>query len=178
LNIVKFLVVRTVALAIVLAAAPASAQVEPRACGVFGGSACLTLAQIGPGQRQGLLLGTRPYPNARRPSGELNTLNDLFAAVRACWVPPPLQHAEPGMEMTMRFSFNRDGKLIGPPQLTYAKPDVSVKVREVYREALARSLQSCTPLPFTSGLGAAIAGRPVFVTISDDRDNSGIKPRV
>ena len=176
---VKFLVGPAVAaLAIVLTTAPASAQVEQRTCGVLGGSACLTLAQVGPGQRQGLLLGTRPFPNAKKPSGELNTLNDLFAALRACWVPPPLQNAERGMEMTLRFSFNRDGKLIGPPQVTYAKPEVSVKTREVYREALGQSLQNCTPLPFTSGLGGAVAGRPMVVTIFDDRDNSGIKPRV
>jgi hypothetical protein len=166
------------ALVIVLTAASASAQVELSVCGVLGGPGCLSLAQVGPGQRKGLLLGTRPFPNARRPGGELNTLNDLFAALRACWVPPPLENAEPGMEMTMRFSFNRDGKLIGPPQLTYAKPEVGVKTREVYREALTQSLQNCTPLPFTSGLGGAVAGQPMFVTIVDDRDNSGIKPRV
>lgn len=78
----------------------------------------------------------------------------------------------------MRFSFTRDGKLIGPPQLTYAKPDVSAKAREVYREALTQSLLNCAPLPFTSGLGGAVAGRLMFVTIVDDRDDSGVKPRI
>jgi hypothetical protein len=164
----KFLVGPVVApVALVLTAAAASAQVEPRTCGMTGGPACLTLAQVGPGQRQQLLLGTRPTPNARKPVGPLNTLNDLWAALQACWVPPPLENAQPGMQMTLRFSFNRDGGLIGPPQLTYATPEMSVKTRDIYREALAQSLRNCTPLQFTSGLGGAIAGRPISVLISD-----------
>lgn len=164
----KFLVGSVVAaLVVVLTAGSASAQVEPRTCGVFGGYGCLTLAQVGPGQRPQLLLGTRPMPNARKPVGPLNTLNDLWAALQACWVPPPLENAQPGMQMTLRFSFNRDGGLIGPPQLTYATAEMSVKTREIYREALAQSLQNCTPLQFTSGLGGAIAGRPISVLIAD-----------
>lgn len=161
------------ALAIVLSSA--SAQAEPRTCGVFGGSECLMLAQVGPGQRPQLLLGTRPVPNARKPVGPLNTLNDLWAALRACWVPPPLENAQPGMQMTLRFSFNRDGGLIGPPQLTYATPEMSVKTREIYREALAQSLRNCTPLQFTSGLGGAIAGRPISVLIADIPTRDGPK---
>jgi hypothetical protein len=164
----KFLVGSVVAaLVVVLTAGSALAQVERRTCGVFGGSGCLTLAQVGPGQRPQLLLGTRPMPNARKPAGPLNTLNDLWAALQACWVPPPLENAQPGMQMTLRFSFNRDGGLIGPPQLTYATPEMSVKTREIYREALAQSLRNCTPLQFTSGLGGAIAGRPISVLILD-----------
>jgi hypothetical protein len=156
-----------VALAVVFNAGPALAQAEPGNCGLFGEPPCLILAQLGPGQRPQLLLGTRPAPNARKPVGPLNTLNDLWAALQACWVPPPLENAQPGMQMTLRFSFNRDGGLIGPPQLTYATPEMSVKTREIYREALAQSLQNCTPLQFTSGLGGAIAGRPISVLISD-----------
>ena len=130
----KFLVGSVVAaLVVVLTAGSASAQVEPRTCGVFGGSGCLTLAQVGPGQRPQLLLGTRPVPNARTV-GPLNTLNDLWAAPQARWVPPLLENARPGMQMTLWFSFNRDGGLICPPQLTYATPEMSVKTREIYRE--------------------------------------------
>lgn len=134
-------------------------------------------AQIGGRQNQQLTLGTRAIPNLRRPSGRLNTLNDLFAALRACWVPPPLENAHQGMEMTIRFSFNRDGKLIGPPQVTYATPGVTRRTRDVYREAMTRSLENCSPFPLTSGLGGAIAGRPMFVRIVDDRDDSAAKPR-
>ena len=161
------------ALAVVFNAGPALAQAGPGHCGLLREPPCLILAQLGPGQRPQLLLGTRPTPNARKPVGPLNTINDLWAALQACWVPPPLENAQPGMQMTLRFSFNRDGALIGPPQLTYATPEMSVKTREIYREALAQSLRDCTPLQFTSGLGGAIAGRPIAVLITDipTRDN-------
>lgn len=135
-------------------------------------------AQVGGRQTQQFTLGTRAIPNLRKPSGQLDTLNDLFAALRACWVPPPLVHARQGMEMTIVFSFNRDGALIGPPRVTYATPGVSPETRDVYREAMTRSLQNCTPFPFTSGLGGAVAGRPMSVRIIDDRDDSVAKPRV
>ena len=156
-----------VTFAIVFNAGPALAQAEPGNCGLLGEPPCLIPAQVGPGQRPQLLLGTRPTPNARKPVGPLNTLNDLWAALQACWVPPPLENVEPGMQMTLRFSFNRDGGLIGPPQLTYATPEMSMRTREIYREALARSLRNCTPLQFTSGLGGAIAGRPISVLIAE-----------
>jgi len=166
----KFLAGPAVAAAVVFGSASALAQpfaqAEQQSCAMFG-EPCLRLAQIGPGQRPQLLLGTRPMPNARKPVGALNTLNDLWAALQACWVPPPLENAQPGMQMTLRFSFNRDGVLIGPPQLTYATPEMNMKTREIYRDALARSLQNCTPLQFTSGLGGAIAGRPIVVLITD-----------
>jgi hypothetical protein len=137
-----------------------------------------TTAQIGGSQNQQFTLGTRPKPGARKPVGQLNTLNDLIATVSACWRPPALEHAYPGMRMTMRFSFSRDGKLIGPPLVTYATPDVTPKTREIYRDAMLQSLESCTPLDLTSGLGGAIAGRPFVFWIVDERDDSRIKPRV
>ena len=60
-------------------------------------------AQVGGRQTQQFTLGTRAIPNLRRPRGKLDTLNDLFACLRACWVPPPLVHAHQGMEMTIVF---------------------------------------------------------------------------
>jgi hypothetical protein len=137
----------------------------------------LAAAQVGSRQSPELVLGTRPATGARKPTGQLNTLNDLFAALRACWKPPALENAHPGMQMTMRFSFNREGKMIGPPQVTYATAEVTPKTRDVYREAMQQSLEGCTPFPFTSGLAGAIAGRVFSLRIVDHRDNSAVKPR-
>ncbi len=137
----------------------------------------LAAAQVGSSQSKQLVLGTRPATDARKPAGQLNTLNDLSAALHACWKPPPLENAHPGMQMTMRLSFNREGRMIGPPQVTYSTAEVTPKTRDVYREALQQSLESCTPFPFTSGLAGAIAGRPFSLRIVDHRDNSAVKPR-
>lgn len=128
-------------------------------------------AQGNAGQNRQLVLGTRAATDVRKPTGQLNTLNDLYAALRACWRPPALENARPGMEMTMRFSFNREGKLIGLPQVTYSTSGVTPKTREVYREAMLRSLEGCTPFPFTSGLAGAIAGRLFWIRIVDHRGN-------
>ena len=37
----------------------------------------------------------------------------MFAALRACWVPPPQDLARPGMQMSVRFAFKRSGEIIG-----------------------------------------------------------------
>jgi hypothetical protein len=126
-------------------------------------------AQVGPGQTRQLMLDTRPAPDARKPSGELNTLNELFAAIRACWKPPSYENARAGMQMTIRFSLNRDGRLIGPPMVTYSTPEVTPRTREIYRDALMQSLEACTPFPLTGGLGGAVAGRPISARVVDQR---------
>jgi hypothetical protein len=127
------------------------------------------LAQVGPGQNQQFMLGTRPAPNARKPPGSLNTLQELFAALRSCWSPPAYENARAGMRMTIRFSLKRDGTLIGPPMVTHSTPEVSPKTREIYRQAMVQSLHACIPFQLTDGLGGAIAGRPFVVWIVDDR---------
>jgi hypothetical protein len=135
-------------------------------------------AQLGGRQSQQFTLGTRPTPGARKHVGPLNRLNELYAAIGACWKPPALAYAEPGMRMTMKFALNRDGKLIGPPQVTYATPGVTLKTREIYRDAMLQSIEGCTPLPLSSGLAGAIAGQLFVFWIVDDRDDSAVKLRV
>ena len=57
-----------------------------------------------------------------KPDHDLNTISDLFAALRSCWQPPDGDHAAIGMQMTVRLSFKRDGEMFGQPRLTYATP--------------------------------------------------------
>jgi hypothetical protein len=52
---------------------------------------------------------------AQQPQASLNTLNDLGAALRACWVPPPLDQSRPGMQITVMMSFKRNGDLSASP---------------------------------------------------------------
>jgi hypothetical protein len=106
----------------------------------------------------------------------LNSIRKMFAALRACWVPPPKDEARHGMEYTIRFSFKRDGEMIGPPRMTYSSHDAPAAVRDVYRGAIDAALKRCVPLHFSDGMGEAIAGRPIAIRFVDDRtidDNSG-----
>jgi hypothetical protein len=106
------------------------------------------------------------------PDGErkLDTIRDMYDALRACWLPPPQDEARPGMQMSVRFSFKRDGQMIGAPRVTYASPDAPPAARTAYHDAIAAALARCTPLPFSSGLGGALAGRPIAIRYVDNRN--------
>jgi hypothetical protein len=99
----------------------------------------------------------------------LDTIRDMFDALRACWVPPPPDEARPGMQMSVRLAFKRSGQMIGAPRVTYASPEAPAAARDIYHEAILAALERCTPLPFTPGLGGAVAGRPVAIRFVDDR---------
>ena len=100
----------------------------------------------------------------------------MFAALRACWIPPPKDAARHGMEYTIRFAFKRDGEMIAPPRMTYSSNDAPADVRDVYRDAVHAALNRCMPLHFSEGMGDAVAGRPIAIRFVDDRtigDKSG-----
>jgi hypothetical protein len=111
-------------------------------------------------------------PNAESKSDgstEVNTINAMFAALRACWVPPPRDEARHGMQYTVRFAFKRDGDLIAPPRVTYTSHDAPTEVRDVYRDAVNAALTRCTPMHFSARMGEAVAGRPIAIRFVDDR---------
>jgi hypothetical protein len=99
----------------------------------------------------------------------LDSIRDMFAALRACWVPPPKDEARHGMEYTIRFAFKRDGEILAPPRVTYASHDAPADVRDVYRDAVNAALERCTPLHFSDGMGGAVAGRPIAIRFVDNR---------
>ena len=99
----------------------------------------------------------------------LDSISAMFAALRACWVPPPKDEARPGMEYTVRFAFKRDGDIVAPPRVTYASHDAPADVRNVYRDAVAAALKRCTPLHFSDGMSGAVAGRPIAIRFVDNR---------
>jgi hypothetical protein len=99
----------------------------------------------------------------------LNTIKEVFAAIEACWIPPPPDQARPGMQITVMLSFKRSGELLGEPRITYETPQATNEERKSYRLAMAQALQRCMPLHFTDGLGNALAGRPMTVRFIDNR---------
>ena len=100
---------------------------------------------------------------------KLDSISAMYAALRACWVPPPKDEARHGMEYTIRFAFKRDGEIVAPPRVTYASHDAPGDVRDTYRDAVNAALARCTPLHFTDGMGGAVAGRPIAIRFVDDR---------
>jgi hypothetical protein len=106
----------------------------------------------------------------QKPDHDLDTIADLFAELRSCWSPPPADSARADMQMSVRFSFKRSGEIIAAPRLTYATAGVSAEIRATYLKAITSSLDACVPLKLTSGLGGAIAGRPIAIRYVDNRE--------
>jgi hypothetical protein len=93
----------------------------------------------------------------------LDTLKDVFARLRTCWKPPPASRANPGIDITVIVSFNREGNILGHPRVTYESEGATDNDRLMYRIAVMETLQRCVPLPFTEGMAGAVAGRPLAV---------------
>ena len=145
------------------------APCTPSFCGVYGPWPCVPqLPSIGQGLR--LTIHSRGTEAGRAPEGPVNSLRALYAALRACWEPPPLEQAFRGMQMSVRFSFKRTGEPVAAPRVTYSSGEAGPDTRRIYSHAIDAALARCTPMPFSREMGAAIAGRPISVRVIDDRD--------
>jgi hypothetical protein len=146
----------------------------PSFCSVFNDGPCIPEIDYPYGQNLQLTIETVPSQDQaakyRRPDHDLDTIGDLFAALRSCWSPPPADVAREGMQMSVRFSFKRSGEIIAVPRVTYATAGTPADTRATYLKAINASLQACQPLKFTSGLGGALAGRPIAIRYVDNRD--------
>ena len=146
----------------------------PSYCSVFGRGPCIPEMDYPYGENLQLTVeAVPPQDNAakyQKPGQDLDTIGDLFAALRSCWSPPPADSSREGMQMSVRFSFNRSGGMIGAPRLTYATAGTSADTRATYLKAINASLDACLPLKFSGGLGGALAGRPIAIRYIDNRD--------
>jgi hypothetical protein len=146
----------------------------PRDCSVLEEGPCIPEIYYPYGENLQLTVLSAPPQNQsskyQKPDHDLDTIGDLFAALRACWSPPAADNARDGMQMTVRFSFKRSGEMIGAPRLTFATAGVPDDTRETYLKAINDSLSGCLPLKFTGGLGGALAGRPIAIRYVDNRE--------
>jgi hypothetical protein len=146
----------------------------PSFCSVFSHWPCIPEIDYPYGENLQLTIDTVPQQDQaakyQKPDHDLDTIGDLFAALRSCWSPPPADNAREGMQMSVRFSFKRSGEMIGAPRLTYATSGAPADTRATYLKAINASLDACLPLKFSDGLGGAIAGRPIAIRYVDNRD--------
>jgi hypothetical protein len=143
----------------------------PTVCSVFRHGPCFPLYPFPLGQNLQLTVDST-QPKHGEPvdhDHQIDTIRDMFAALRACWQPPEEDEAREGMQMSVLFAFKRDGEIIAPPRVTYTTPGVEDETRKVYRHAVDQALERCTPLPFSDGMGGAIAGRPIAIRFVDNR---------
>src|SRR6266850_7763759 len=135
----------------------------PSFCSVFNHGPCIPEIDYPYGENLQLTVESAPSRDDaakyQKPDHDLDTIGDLFAALRSCWSPPPADDAREGMQMSVLFSFKRSGQIIAAPRVTYSTRDVPQQTRDLYRKAITASLDACVPLKFTGGLGGALAGR-------------------
>ncbi len=155
----------------------------PSFCSVFNDGPCIPEIDYPYGQNLQLTIESVPPKDQaakyQRPDHDLDSIGDLFAALRSCWTPPPADSAREGMQMSVRFSFKRTGEIIAAPRLTFSTASVPADTRALYLKAINASLEACMPLKFTGGLGGALAGRPIAIRYVDNRDlgKQAEKPR-
>ncbi len=146
----------------------------PTFCSVFHHGPCMPEIFYPYGENLQLTVESVPAQKDaakyQKPDHDLDTIGDLFAALRSCWSPPPAGEARQGMQMSVRFSFKTSGEMIGPPRLTFATSGVPADTRTTYLKAINASLGACLPLRFTHGLGGALAGRPIMIRYVDNRE--------
>jgi hypothetical protein len=151
-----------------------NAPCTPSFCSVFNHGPCIPEIDYPYGENlQVTIQSVPPESDAakyRKPDHDLDSIGDLFAALRSCWSPPPTDIAREGMQMSVRFSFKTNGAMIAPPRLTFATEGASADTRAAYLKAINASLDSCLPLKFSANLGGALAGRPIAIRYVDNRD--------
>lgn len=99
---------------------------------------------------------------AAAEGGVVETPQDVPGRLIACWHPPPLGD-DATHEVTVRMQFARDGSIIGKPFVTYVKSAPGADARQAMAESIQAALRQCTPLAFTPGFGAAMAGYPFAI---------------
>ncbi|CAH2399840.1 TonB C-terminal domain-containing protein [Mesorhizobium escarrei] len=94
-----------------------------------------------------------------RSPDPVDTINEMFSAIVACWEPPP---GTAGMTLTLQFSIRRNGTLIGKPRATYSRLGDDGSLNRAFVASVLDALNKALPLPVSDSMGGAIAGRMLF----------------
>ncbi len=108
---------------------------------------------------------------ARPQDATLNSIREIGPAILACWKPPI---GTEGMEATIRFSVKRTGEILGQPRVTYSKLHGPASLQRAFAGSIGDALRECTPLRLSSGLGGAIAGRPISIRLVHPNARLGV----
>ena len=93
---------------------------------------------------------------------QVDNLKEAYARFGRCWKPPPASQANQ-IDITVIVTFTRAGEILGHPKVTYESEQATDNDRLHYRVAVMEALQRCAPMPFTEGMGGAVAGRPLVL---------------
>ena len=109
-----------------------------------------------------LLAGTNEARSQERACGSrdpIDTIDEMFSAIFACWQPPP---GSDGMTLTLSFSIRKNGTLMGKPRATFSHMGDDDSLNRVFVSSVLEALDKALPMPLSDSMGGAIAGRPLF----------------
>jgi hypothetical protein len=143
----------------------------PTVCSPLDGEPCQPQYPFPLGENLQVTIDSAKWHKGERVDADhkIDTIGDLFAALRACWLAPERDDGRDDLQMSVRFAFKRTGEIIGEPRVTYTTPGLEDETRKVFRRAITAALDRCTPMPFSKGMGGAIAGRPIAIRYVDKR---------
>jgi hypothetical protein len=143
----------------------------PTVCSPLDGEPCQPQYPFPLGENLQVTIDSAKWHKGERIDADhqIDNIGDLFAALRACWLAPDRDDAHDDLQMSIRFAFKRTGEIVGEPRVTYTTPGLADDTRKVFRRAITEALDRCTPMPFSTGMGGAIAGRPIAIRYIDKR---------
>jgi hypothetical protein len=94
----------------------------------------------------------------------ISNAHDVRAALQACWFAPD---SEAARQVSVRFGFNRKGRVMGQPLVTYQNPRPSEQGPALVREALAQAIARCEPPPLSDEFRKVISARPITVRLGE-----------
>jgi hypothetical protein len=89
--------------------------------------------------------------------------DEVGRAIMACWSPPADWQ---GSLATLRFSFKRDGTLIGPPQPTEINVAGDEQARQQFLDAAIAAIEQCLPLQLSPSFAAGVGGQVFTLTFT------------
>lgn len=98
---------------------------------------------------------------------ELATMDAVGNKLMDCWSPPA---GSQGSAVTLRFSFRRDGSLIGAPRATHVDVEGDEDARKAFVDAAVESLQDCAPVTLSDTLARGIGGKVFLMTFRGGGD--------
>ena len=103
----------------------------------------------------------------------LTTMDEVGSAVMSCWTPPA---GVKKSTVTLSFSLNSDGALVGPPQPTFIEVAGDEKVRQQFVAAALDAVDRCTPVELSPALAQGIGGQPFTMEFASADKTETISP--
>jgi hypothetical protein len=105
---------------------------------------------------------------ARSAPAPANTMREMFLALNQCMAGVRLTK---GTDVTVQFSLNRWGGLIGKPRITYGHWVGDDAERKESAASIAQGFDHCLPVKISDALGAAIAGQLIAYRLRGARED-------